>query len=443
MAKLQLSLSSKKNKSTGYQEILIRFYNGKAFNQRAHSGIYILNDPNYWDGNQMVDKRRMNDAERRYHNDQRAKIEELCHFIEEEWLKWDKNAILPSDWLKTTVDKFNHPEKYVVVDECEEEKKPMMLREAVEAFIEGAPSRIQENGNHKGQPVSHRTILQYNQMKRYLFEYLDFAKIGDIPVRELDKKFYDGYVSFLNFKGFKLNTVGKHIKNVKAAINWLPLSERMECEFVAPRKCKKLAEEVDNVYLSTAELHAIETVELEHAYHDKVRDQFILLAWTGCRYSDLDKLADPKSIERGYFELEQMKTGTKVCIPIFEPVKRIFQKYNGELPPVISNQKFNSFLKEICKIAGITEDTSITHTIAGRRIKEYFPKYELVSAHTARRSFATNMFESGAPALVIMQITGHKTEKAFLSYIKTDPETYARMLLTQWNKSQQEKAEKE
>lgn len=439
MAKLQLSLSSKKNKSTGYQEILIRFYNGKAFNQRARSGIYILDDPNYWDGTQMVDKRRMNDEERRYHNDQRAKIEALYHFIEEEWLKWDKNAVLPSNWLKTEVDKFNHPEKYVVIEEGEEEKKPMMLREAVEAFIEGAPSRIQENGNHKGQPVSHRTILQYNQMKRYLFEYLDFAKMGDIPVRDLDKKFYDGYVSFLNFKGFKLNTVGKHIKNVKAVINWLPLSERMECEFVAPRKCKKLSEEVDNVYLSTEELYAIETVELEHAYHDKVRDQFILLAWTGCRYSDLDKLADPKSIERGYFELEQMKTGTKVCIPIFEPVKRIFQKYNGELPPVISNQKFNSFLKEICQMAGITEDTSITHTIAGRRIKEYFPKYELVSAHTARRSFATNMFESGAPALVIMQITGHKTEKAFLSYIKTDPETYARMLITQWNKSQQEK----
>ena len=443
MAKLQLSLSSKKNKSTGYQEILIRFYNGKAFNQRARSGIYILDDPNYWDGTQMVDKRRMNDENRRYHNDQRAKIEALCHCIEEEWLKWDKNAVLPSDWLKTEVDKFNHPEKYVVAEEGEEEKRPMMLREAVEAFIDGAPSRIQENGNHKGQPVSHRTILQYNQMKRYLFEYLDFAKMGDIPVRDLDKKFYDGYVSFLNFKGFKLNTVGKHIKNVKAVINWLPLSERMECEFVAPRKCKKLSEEVDNVYLSTEELHAIETVELEHAYHNKVRDQFILLAWTGCRYSDLDKLADPKSIERGYFELEQMKTGTKVCIPIFEPVKRIFQKYNGELPPVISNQKFNSFLKEICQMAGITEDTYITHTIAGRRIKEYFPKYELVSAHTARRSFATNMFESGAPALVIMQITGHKTEKAFLSYIKTDPETYARMLLTQWNKSQQEKTKVE
>ena len=438
MARIELSLAKRRDKVSGKQEVLLRFFHGKLIDKQTKTNIYILNDPAYWDGSKMVDTRRMADDERNYHREQKIKLEDMCRFVEDEWQRLDKSNI-PTDWLKITIDKFNFPEKYVVIEEGEEEKKPMMLREAVEAFIEGAPSRIQENGNHKGQPVSHRTILQYNQMKRYLFEYLDFAKIGDIPVRELDKKFYDGYVSFLNFKGFKLNTVGKHIKNVKAAINWLPLSERMECEFVAPRKCKKLAEEVDNVYLSTAELHAIETVELEHAYHDKVRDQFILLAWTGCRYSDLDKLADPKSIERGYFELEQMKTGTKVCIPIFEPVKRIFQKYNGELPPVISNQKFNSFLKEICQIAGITEDTSITHTIAGRRIKEYFPKYELVSAHTARRSFATNMFESGAPALVIMQITGHKTEKAFLSYIKTDPETYARMLITQWNKSQQEK----
>lgn len=113
MAKLQLSLSSKANKESGLKEILIRFFNGKAFNQRAHSGVYILDNPNYWDGSQMVDKRRMNDEERRYHNSQRTKIEELCRHIEEEWLKWDKSVALPSDWLKAVVDKFNYPEKYV------------------------------------------------------------------------------------------------------------------------------------------------------------------------------------------------------------------------------------------------------------------------------------------------------------------------------------------
>lgn len=158
MAKLQLSLSSKANKESGLKEILIRFFNGKAFNQRAHSGVYILDNPNYWDGSQMVDKRRMNDEERRYHNSQRTKIEELCRHIEEEWLKWDKSVALSSDWLKTVVDKFNYPEKYVQYSE-EEEAKQITVRVAVEAFIADAPNRIQENGVHQGQPVSHRTIL--------------------------------------------------------------------------------------------------------------------------------------------------------------------------------------------------------------------------------------------------------------------------------------------
>lgn len=438
MAKIDLTLSRKKDKLTGRQEIVLRFYHGKKIDQQVKTGIYIMDDPCYWDGVKMVDTRRMNDEARRYHNEQRAKIESLCFEIIQEWQNTDQNVPIPKDWLKTVVDKYFYPEKYVRQSE-EEEAKPITVRVAVEAFIADAPNRIQENGVHQGQPVSQRTILQYNQMRRFVFEYLDTLSPNDMPVKDLDKKFYDGYVAFLNGKGFKLNTVGKHIKNLKAVINWLPLSERIECEFVAPRKCKKLAEEVDNVFLSTEELHAIETVEIKQDYLDRVRDQFLLLAWTGCRYSDLDKLDDPQCIARGYFELEQYKTGTKVCIPIFDQVKRIFEKYDGELPSVISNQKFNGFLKEVCRLAGITEETSITHTIAGKRTKEYFPKYELVSAHTARRSFATNMFESGVPALVIMQITGHKTEKAFLSYIKTDPEKYASMLIEQWNRSQQEK----
>lgn len=436
MAQIALTLSSKKDKITGRQEVMLRLFNGNTYNRRSRTGIYILDDPSYWDGEKMVDNRRIADEERNYHREQKVRLENMCQFIEEEWQRLDKSNI-PADWLKVTIDKFNFPEKYVPVEE--KKKEPMKLRDAIDAFIDGAPTRIQESGPHKGQPVSQRTVWQYNQMRKYVFEYLEFAKIKRIKVKDVDKTFYDGFVSFLNYKGFKLNSVGKHIKNLKAVINWLPLSDRMECEFVAPRKCKKLAEEIDNVYLSTDELHAIETIELENMSLDRIRDQFILLAWTGCRYSDLDKLDDAKSLERGYFEVEQKKTGTKVCIPIFDPVRRIFAKYEGQLPPVITNQKFNAGLKEVCQLAGITEDTSITHTVGGRRIKEYFPKNELVSAHTARRSFATNMFESGAPALVIMQITGHKTEKAFLSYIKTDSETYARMLITQWNKSQQGK----
>ena len=53
------------------------------------------------------------------------------------------------------------------------------------------------------------------------------------------------------------------------------------------------------------------------------------------------------------------------------------------------------------------------------------PLSELVSSHTARRSFATNAFNAGVPAITIMSVTGHLTESAFMKYIKTDPEAHA------------------
>jgi hypothetical protein len=58
----------------------------------------------------------------------------------------------------------------------------------------------------------------------------------------------------------------------------------------------------------------------------------------------------------------------------------------------------------------------------------------LLTTHTARRSFATNEFLAGTPTLTIMAITGHKTEKAFLRYIKLVPSDHARLLKEHWEK---------
>ncbi|MCD7940142.1 MAG: tyrosine-type recombinase/integrase, partial [Bacteroides intestinalis] len=64
-------------------------------------------------------------------------------------------------------------------------------------------------------------------------------------------------------------------------------------------------------------------------------------------------------------------------------------------------------------------------------------KYELVTSHTARRSFATNLYLSGFPAISIMQITGHCTEKAFMAYIRVTPEQHAELLREHWIKNNQ------
>ncbi|MDR0796450.1 MAG: tyrosine-type recombinase/integrase [Tannerella sp.] len=102
------------------------------------------------------------------------------------------------------------------------------------------------------------------------------------------------------------------------------------------------------------------------------------------------------------------------------------------MPDVISNQRFNEYIKEVCKIAGITSKETITRTVGGKVVTESFEKWEHVTSHTGRRCFATNMYKRGLPTLAIMSITGHKTEKSFLKYIKVKQDEHAEMMKKAW-----------
>ena len=77
----------------------------------------------------------------------------------------------------------------------------------------------------------------------------------------------------------------------------------------------------------------------------------------------------------------------------------------------------NQYLKEMCQIIGFDEMVRVKKSIGGKRVDKFSPKWENVTTHTARRSFATNFFELGIPASQIMLITGHSTEKQFMDYI--------------------------
>ena len=69
-----------------------------------------------------------------------------------------------------------------------------------------------------------------------------------------------------------------------------------------------------------------------------------------------------------------------------------------------------------------------------------YQKWELLSSHTGRRSFATNEYLAGTPSITIKAITGHKTEEAFLRYIKLTPNEHAILLKQHWDKRNKLKA---
>jgi integrase len=191
-------------------------------------------------------------------------------------------------------------------------------------------------------------------------------------------------------------------------------------------------EDVDNVYLDEKELLVLKNADLKKTPHlERVRDWFLLLAWTGCRFSDLEKISRT-DIKDGFITFRQQKTNTKVTIPLHPVVLEILEKYNFEMPNSITNQKFNDYIKDAAKAAKIESEEVITKTIGGVLKSITMPKYDLITSHTGRRSFCTNMYKRGLPTLMIMSISGHKTEKSFLKYIKVRQEEHAEMMAAKW-----------
>ena len=195
---------------------------------------------------------------------------------------------------------------------------------------------------------------------------------------------------------------------------------------------KVISEESENIYLNETELIQIDKLDLtDKPKLDNVRDLFLIGCYTGLRFSDLSHLTND-DIKGDFIHIRQQKTGNPVLIPLHPVVKKIWQKHGNKPPRNISNQRFNEYIKEVCRLAGIDSPEHKAITKGGIKQSVKYKKYELVTSHTARRSFATNLYKSGFPSTSIMQITGHRTERAFLKYIKVTPEEHAKMLQLHW-----------
>jgi len=152
---------------------------------------------------------------------------------------------------------------------------------------------------------------------------------------------------------------------------------------------------------------------------EKACDLFLIAAYTGLRYSDFNRI-QPDHIThddgQAILSITTAKTATPVEIPLFPQAEVILQKYNFH-PPRMSDQFLNRSLKTIGQLAGIDDPLVIDRTAGGKRTETTVPKYERLTSHVGRRSFATNFFLLGIPAAMLMQITGHSTEKQFMEYV--------------------------
>jgi len=261
------------------------------------------------------------------------------------------------------------------------------------------------------------TKKNYKVVKKNVEDYQKKFK-GTITPQNADIDFYNSFVKFLTSAGLSKNTIGTRIKIIKAVLNYA--NERIDnvCQDYKKESFSKPSEETESVYLTQDELNVISNLKYLPPYLEKVRDMFIIGCDTGLRFSDLSRLTKDNINSDNTISIKTQKTGKVVVIPMTPRVKTIFEKYNYVLPDSISNQKYNEYLKDIARRANLKESISITKTIKGMLVTRTVEKWELVTSHTARRSFATNAFLADVPAIAIMKITGHKTESAFMKYIK-------------------------
>ena len=152
---------------------------------------------------------------------------------------------------------------------------------------------------------------------------------------------------------------------------------------------------------------------MEHA-----RDIFIAGCLTGQRVSDYlrynnDMIVVANGIK--FLKVKQVKTQKTVMIPLDKRVRDILDKYNGRMPDMCDST-LNDYIHIVCEVMGWTWTPNIDNLHRSPKGGNRF--CDLVTSHTARRSFATNAYKAGVPLSSIIAITGHAREEGLRRYLK-------------------------
>lgn len=290
-------------------------------------------------------------------------------------------------------------------------------------------------------------IKHYKGCKRTLSEYEEFSG-KRLHFADIDMDFYNRFTSWFNTKGLSKNYLGEKIKIIKVVMNDARLIDGLHYNDVTTRRGFSTPFDYsDTIYLTTDELMRIRDVRIddetviplmkagdrrEHNVAKKVtamhkaRDMFLIGAFTGLRFSDYSRIR-PANITDGVIRIRNRKTGVTTSVPVHWVVQEIIDSgYDFEHP--LFEQKLNSQIKDVAKLAGIEEDIVVSKNLGGKPVEVVRKKWELVSSHTARRSFATNAYKAGIPSIAIMKVTGHRREATFLRYIRISEAENAEML---------------
>lgn len=374
-----------------------------------------------WDGLQMKisTKQKVNP---KFWNKERLKVKETIseknhQHINKELVEIEKVAYkMFNSFTETFKRKPNSEELKNLIEQEYFQNNPMFKKVDKKTILDYFDDYIETIKS----TTAHTTVQKYKQAKE---NFKDFQKDKKriYNTEMIDLKFRNEYVEYLiETKKYAPTTVYRKMKFLRTVLYFIENLGIKVNPFLHNSRFLTKDIEVDNIALSENEIDEIERLDLsDNKRLEQVRDLFLVACYTGQRFSDLNKINQSNIIDDEYIAIRQQKTNEQLTLPLLKLVKTILVKYSYKLPK-ISNVKFNEYIKEVAKLC---ETLNKQYNGDNKKVR-----WQMISSHTARRTFVTLNYGKGVDLDTLKLGTGHKQTKTLQTYIKMNDKQKADLL---------------
>ncbi len=301
---------------------------------------------------------------------------------------------------------------------------------------------------NKNNRYSAGTVKSWHSFMRL---YDDFDKKHQYTWGMVNREFAAKFLAYMEKRHYMITAQNKYLVTLRALVGYAYTDGIHDNNRATQCFSKKKIDEKDKaaeIYLTSAELQALYEMPLT-GLQEQVRDIFLVGCYTCQRVSDYNNISPDcfTTTAKGtpIIRLVQQKTHTEVKIPIMNPnLQAICEKYNYNLPSVV-DVILNRYIKEILKELSQTVPSLAVKVRTKLTMKQkkqvddgkitvernskgevMMPRYNCVTTHTARRSGITNMYLTHKYTILqMMHVSGHKTQKTFMDYIKLSSDEIA------------------
>jgi integrase len=335
-------------------------------------------------------------------------LQEIETFILSQYQQ--ETSTIQKDWLKDVVSNFYKPKNETSI--------PDNLLQFFDFYLSTKKHTIKASTLRKLKVVRNKIATFENDRER------------TFKIKDIDKSFLSDFIKWSKEKQYDNSVINDNFKIIRSVCN-----EAQQYDIEVNKNLHLLSTGIKDtptfkIYLSVDELEQIIELNNLPPHLDSARDWLVISCYTGQRISDFKRFTPDMIRRQGgrtFIDVKQAKTDKNVSIPLLPIVQDILRKRNGNFPPTTTDQRYNYYIKSVCRLAKINESVrgkKATVTDLGTRKETgVYPKWQLISSHVGRRSFATNYYGK-LPTSYIKDITGHGTEAMLLKYIgKTSKDT--------------------